>query len=99
MILVRDLDDPVEAIKAGRLWQRIHLEATVRGVAVQPLNQAVELVDRERQLGRPPRIATRLRTVTDDAIGQPTFAFRMGYPTVAAPPSPRRPVSEVLRPA
>ena len=63
---------------------------------MQPLNQPVELVDRERQLGRPPRAEAALAALTGAAEWKPTFAFRMGVPTRAAGPSPRRPLEAVL---
>ena len=36
---------------AGRVGQRLHLSATAR-LAMQPLNQPIEMIDRERQSGR-----------------------------------------------
>ena len=50
LVVVRDLDDRVGQLEAGRLWQRLHLESTRLGLAAQPLNQWMERVDRERQL-------------------------------------------------
>lgn len=97
-IATRELYDRELALRAGRLWQRLHLLATSRGLAAQPINQPVERVDRERVLGRPPRAAATLATLTGAPEWKPTFAFRMGFPTRAAPPSPRRPVEWVLRP-
>jgi len=96
LIAVRDLYDRAQALRAGRRWQRLHLLATARGLAMQPLNQPVELVDRERQLGRPPRAEAALAALTGAAEWKPTFAFRMGVPTRAAGPSPRRPLEAVL---
>ena len=96
LIAVRDLYDRPQALRAGRLWQRLHLLATARGLAMQPINQPVELVDRERELGRAPRAAARLAALTGVADWKPTFAFRMGTPTREAGPSPRRPVEAVL---
>ena len=62
---------------------------------MHPINQAVEMVDRDRQLGRPPRYAQALAAVTGpDWI--PTFNFRIGYPRRVAKRSPRRPVERVL---
>jgi hypothetical protein len=52
LIAVRDLYDRAQALRAGRLWQRLHLLAVSRGLAMQPINQPVELVDRERALGQ-----------------------------------------------
>jgi hypothetical protein len=98
LIAVRDLYDRAQALRAGRLWQRVHLLAVSRGLAMQPINQPVELVDRERALGREPRAADTLGALTGAADWKPTFAFRMGFPTRPAAPSPRRPVEAVVVP-
>ena len=98
LIAVRDLYDRAQALRAGRLWQRLHLLAVSRGLAMQPINQSVELMDRERALGREPRAAATLAALTGAAEWKPTFAFRMGFPTRAAAPSPRRPVDAVVVP-
>ena len=98
LIATRELYERGLALRAGRLWQRLHLLATSRGLAAQPINQPVEMVDRERTLGRPPRWAATLAALTGAPEWKPTFAFRMGVPTRAAGPSPRRPVESVLRP-
>jgi nitroreductase len=96
LIAVRDLYDRPQALRAGRAWQRLHLFATTRGLVAQPINQPVEVVDRERELGRPPRAAGVLAELTGDPAWKPTFAFRMGFPTHPAPPSPRRRVEDVV---
>jgi hypothetical protein len=93
---VRDLYDRPQALRAGLAWQRMHLLATTRGFAAQPINQPVELVDRERELGRPARAAGVLADLTGDPGWKPTFTFRMGFPTRPAAPSPRRGVDDVL---
>jgi hypothetical protein len=98
MIAVRDLYDRRAALEAGRLWQRLHLLLTARGVAAQPLNQPVERVDRERELGQPPRTAESLAQITGGATWLPTFVFRAGYSDHAAATSPRRPVEAVIKP-
>lgn len=96
LIAVRDLYDRPQTLRAGRYWQRLHLWANARGIAMQPLNQPLELVDRQRQLGLPPSAARRLAELTGEAGWQPTFAFRLGYPQRTAPPSPRRDLAMVL---
>ncbi len=53
LIAVRDLYDREQALHAGRLWQRLHLQGTLLGLAMQPLNQLPECADRELQLGKP----------------------------------------------
>ena len=96
LIAVRDLYDRPQALRAGQRWQRLHLMATVRGVAMQPINQPVEMVDREREQGKAPRAAEALLALTGEAAWKPTFAFRAGVPTRRAAPSPRRPVDAVV---
>jgi hypothetical protein len=96
MIAVRELYDRAQTLRAGRAWQRMHLWATSQGLAMQPLNQPVELVDRKRALGLPAPTARALTSFTGDRSREPTFVFRVGYPMRDAPPSPRRAASEVM---
>jgi len=96
LIAVRDLYDRPQALRAGQRWQRLHLMATARGLAMQPINQPVEMVDRERELGKAPRAADALTALTGDAAWKPTFAFRAGVPTRSPAASPRRPVGAVV---
>ena len=95
LIGVRLPRDRRDLLAAGQLWQRLHLEATAQGVAMQPLNQMMEMVDRERQFSRPPEMAERLAAVTGDPGWTTVFAFRAGYATTPALPSPRRGVTLV----
>ncbi len=69
---------------------------TAQAVATRPCNETVEMVDHERGLRKPASRATALNEITGDASWQPTFVFYMGYPTVQAHASPRRPVQSVL---
>jgi hypothetical protein len=96
MIAVRDRYDRAQSLRAGRVWQRIHLWATTQSLGAQPVNQPMEVVDRERILNRAPQMAQVLAGITGDPAWQATFSFRMGYPTDEAPPSPRRPVEDVI---
>ncbi len=95
LIAVRDRYDRKAAIAAGRVWQRLHLSATARGLAMQPLNQPIEMIDRERQAGQGDQWAKRIASLTGDDW-QATFSFRAGYSSHAAPPSPRRKLADVL---
>jgi hypothetical protein len=83
------------AVQLGRAWQRVHLWATARGIAMQPLNQAPEVADRERQRGRDPKVGDRLRQIGRETGGVPTFVFRLGHPEQPAAASPRRDVASV----
>ncbi len=96
MIAIKDPYDLQSALEAGRLWQRIHLWATARGLAAQPLNQPAELVDRDYQLSRPSPMEKALAALTGDPAWRPTFIFRMGYAERAARPSPRRAVEDAV---
>jgi hypothetical protein len=97
LIAVRVPRDRGQWLRAGRLWQRLHLEATVQGVAMQPLNQALELIDRDYQLNRPPALAERLAAVVGDPGWTAVFGFRAGYAESKSRASPRRGLEQVLQ--
>jgi nitroreductase len=95
-IAVRDRYDAAQSLRAGQIWQRAHLLATARGVAARPCNELVEMVDHERAHNQPATRLAMLSEFTADPTWQPTFVFYMGYPTIAAHASPRRPVESVV---
>ena len=97
LIGVQDRYDRPQTLEAGRTWQRIHLWAAAHGVAVQPINQPPEWVDRERVLQRTASMADALGSFLD-GDKEATFVFRAGRPTQAAHASARRPLSEVVTP-
>ena len=96
LIAVPDMRDNAMRIRGGRLWQRMHLWATTRGLAMQPLNQMSERADREMQLGIESRFGTALKELVADASSQALMPFRIGYPTVDSKPGPRRDLKAVL---
>src|SRR5262249_33446530 len=96
MILVRDRLDMQQAIAAGRAWQTLHLAATAEGLAAQPLNQPVEMIDRNQMLGRNDEFGPALATLARTDGWRPTFVFRLGYPIREALRSPRRRVEDVV---
>jgi hypothetical protein len=91
------VDDPYslrEQLAGGRLLQRLHLWAAAHDLGFQHMNQITERIDRDLQLDRPSPFTEPLeRLVGDDPA---LVAFRIGTPTVAALPSPRRQISEVI---
>jgi len=95
-LFVPSLYDLGSCLAAGRVWQRFHLAATARGLALQPVNQPIEIVDRELMLGKEAAMARRLSALADASGWRPTFAFRAGFPAREALPSPRRPIKDVL---
>jgi len=62
---VRDRYDQQNCLLAGRTWQRLHLFATARGIAARPDNEAVEMVDHQRWLGKPASYVALLNGFTD----------------------------------
>jgi hypothetical protein len=96
LIALRDRYDRAASLRAGCLWQRIHLTVTARGLAARPVNEAVELIDHQLLRNEQPWQADAFKEITGDAAWQPTFMFRMGYPVREAPPSARRPVQAVV---
>jgi nitroreductase len=96
IIAAHDRYDREQCLRVGRTWQRAHLLATARGVAGRPCNESVEMIDHEKALGQPARRVSMLAEVLGDAAWQPTFVFYMGYPTLRARASPRRPIESVV---
>ena len=94
-IVVTDPHDNVQRVQAGRIWQRIHLTATTAGLAMQPLCQIPERIDRETSASLPP-VFTAAMAAMLPAGTHPVMTFRIGYPTVAALLSPRRPAADVI---
>ncbi len=96
MILIPDRLDMAQSIAAGRAWQRLHLAATAQGIAAQPLNQPVEMIDRHHMLGGQDEFGPALAKLARVSSWQPTFVFRLGYAEREAPRSPRRPLADVV---
>jgi hypothetical protein len=97
LIAVQQSQDNAQRIRAGRLWQRMHLWATVHGLAMQPLNQMAERADRETTQGITPRFGDALKALIGTTSWEALMPFRLGYPTHEALRSPRRAVDDVLR--
>lgn len=95
LIAVREPAEAPAMFAAGRLWQRLHLQATARGVAMQPLNQLMEWADRDRVASRPSAAAETLAKLVGESRWRAVFGFRAGWPEQPALPSPRRPVDRV----
>jgi hypothetical protein len=87
--------DPVQRLATGRVWQRMHLTATLDGLAMQPLCQVAERIDREASAGLTPEFTTAMAQLLPPQR-HAIFTFRVGYPTTEALPSPRRPASTVV---
>ncbi len=95
VITVGSASDPMARLSGGRLLERIHLDATRRGIALQPMNQITERIDREADLDRPPTFAPRLAPLLNAPGHEALVTFRLGYPIRTPVHSPRRPATEV----
>jgi hypothetical protein len=96
ILVVRDPLDPIQRLLTGRTWQRMHLWATTQGLAMQPLNQIEERMDRERTAGLTPTFTTAMAAILP-AGWHPVFSFRIGYPTTQGGRSPRIPAQAVVQ--
>jgi nitroreductase len=94
-LVVRDPLDPMQRLRVGRIWQRIHLSAAANGLAMQPLCQVPERIDRERSAGLPGDFTSAMSTMLP-AGWHPVMTCRIGYPTGDALRSPRRPATDVV---
>ncbi|MBV9180785.1 MAG: hypothetical protein JO356_05685 [Acidobacteria bacterium] len=83
-------------VHVGRLWQRMHLWATANGLAMQPLNQIHERIDREATVQLPPRFTHDLAGIIGESDWAGLFTFRMGYAASPGRPSPRRDLAQFL---
>ena len=95
VVVVSNAADDVQRLQGGRLYQRLNLLAVTEGLGMQPLNTITERIDREKVLGLPARFQADISSLLPPSA-QPLMTFRIGYPTVAPPPSPRRPAEDVL---
>lgn len=96
ILAARDGNNNTQRLNCGRAWQRIHLWSTTQELAMQPLNQMCERVDREFQLGSEPVIGNAVRALVSDDLWQAIMPFRMGYPTRKTSLSPRRSLGKVI---
>jgi hypothetical protein len=90
------------AIATGANWQRLHLAATMAGLAAQPMNQPVEIMDCDHLLGRKNDYAREIAKIaapqgSGEMGDDVAFIFRLGYAEREAKPSPRRRFGDVLR--
>lgn len=84
-LLVASADDPATRVRAGQVYERLALAASVDGVAAHPLSQILE---------RPGGRADLADLVGVDGV--PQHLFRLGYPTESPTRTPRWPLEDVL---
>ncbi|GAB4338798.1 MAG: nitroreductase family protein [Candidatus Abyssubacteria bacterium] len=77
---------PASCLRAGRLYQRIHLWATGRGIALHPMNYPLE---------NRPELREEVVSVFGATGHEALIPFRLGYGP-AVPHSPRRALDDVM---
>jgi hypothetical protein len=88
-VLMTERDDVAAWLRAGQALERVWLEAVDAGLAVSLLTQPLEL-SHLRWLARQP-----LDDVTDRQLW-PQALLRLGWALGTTPPTPRRPLADVL---
>jgi hypothetical protein len=73
-------------VRAGQLLERLYLEATIRGVSLQPLSQLVECRE----------TAGDLAALLPDSTWRPLQPLRIGHALGPRTRTPRRPIEDVL---
>ncbi len=96
ILAVKNNNDNVQRLSCGRVWERIHLWGTTQGLAMQPMNQMCERVDRELQLGSQLVIGNAVKALLNDDSWQAIMPFRVGYPAGKVNLSPRRGLKRVI---
>ncbi|RPJ24234.1 MAG: hypothetical protein EHM33_18535 [Chloroflexi bacterium] len=96
ILAVKDGSNNTQRLNCGRAWERIHLWGTTQGIAMQPLNQMCERVDREIQLGSEPVIGNAVRALLNDDAWHAIMPFRLGHSTGKVNVSPRRGLERVI---
>jgi nitroreductase len=90
-VLTSERDSTGEWLRTGEALSAVLLSATRAGLATCPLSQVAEVSEAREEV----------RGQLLDGIEQPQIALRIGWPVTAefpAAPTPRRPVSDSLRP-
>jgi len=84
-VLGTDSDTPRDWLHAGMALQQVLLVANAAGLQSSYLNQPIQV----------PELRSKLLDLTE-ARGFPQVFIRLGYPDDVTPPSPRRPLDEVI---
>lgn len=96
LISVDDESNPAHLLEAGRLLERLYLEATALGLGFQPLSQMNLMADREQARGRQPLFTDRVRQLAAGTQGAMVVGLRLGFSNMLPRASPRRPFHNAL---
>ncbi len=96
IVRVTEATGTAARIAAGRLLERLHLDATARGVALHHMNQIGERVERDAATGSPDAFGARWAEITGVPAGEVVASFRVGIPQRTPGRSPRRALEDVV---
>ncbi|MGG3800647.1 Acg family FMN-binding oxidoreductase [Metabacillus fastidiosus] len=96
LLSVQNAEDRQQRVRLGRVWQRLHLHGTSKGLAMHPLNQINEMADRETQLNSKRHFRNKLKELVGHSDWNGLFIFRLGYPLEEVHISPRREIKNIL---
>ena len=97
LIAVDDNGDPTQILKAGRLLQRLHLEATAQGLGMQALSSINWVADREEARGATREFIDRAAALSKP-LGTMVVGLRLGYARHPGRLSPRIALPGVIVP-
>lgn len=97
IIAVQDNGNPVQILEAGRLLQRLHLEATAQGLAMQALSGINWMADREEARGVRRDFIDRAARLSEN-LGVMAVGLRLGYARHPGRLSPRIGLPSVMVP-
>lgn len=98
MLCVEDATNPVHLVEAGRLLQRLHLEVTAQGLAMQALGHINWMADREEARGQPTPTFINRAVALAENMGSMVLGLRLGYARRPARAAPRQALPSVLVP-
>jgi nitroreductase len=84
--IITKVNDRVAQVKAGQVFERLHLLATYFGISVQPMNQVLQVPELKNKLAG-------VVSTDGDAI---QMVFRMGYAEPEPEHTPRRELGEMM---
>lgn len=84
------------AVEAGRVWQRMNLQATMDKLAVHPINALVTNAEFAADKKAALMMARFNKTIVRNKDWTPIVVFRLGLPTATGGATPRRSVDSVI---
>ncbi len=88
LLIGENAGDKSEWVNVGRTYERMQLAATMKGLSMHPISQALAIRDREVSTGSAGPFSAGLAEL--GGAGEVALAFRLGYPTREQQPSMRR---------